>query len=146
MEMEQKKKKEILDSLNFWGKETLGKTLDIIFTDVDDESLTATMPVSPKVHQPYGILHGGASVALAETLGSCLSVLHVDTEKFAPVGTNINSNHLRSIRTGTVTGKATFIRKGNTLHVSQIEIRDEKGHLINHTTMTNSIIPHSKLN
>ncbi|ODS89689.1 PaaI family thioesterase [Chryseobacterium lacus] len=144
--MEQKKKKEILDRLNFWGKETLGKTLDIIFTDVDDESLTATMPVSPKVHQPYGILHGGASVALAETLGSCLSVLHVDTEKFAPVGTNINSNHLRSIRTGTVTGKATFIRKGNTLHVSQIEIRDEKGHLINHTTMTNSIIPHSKLN
>ena len=146
MEMEQEKKKEILDRLNFWGKETLGKTLDIIFTDVDDESLTATMPVSPKVHQPYGILHGGASVALAETLGSCLSVLHVDTEKFAPVGTNINSNHLRSIRTGTVTGKATFIRKGNTLHVSQIEIRDEKGHLINHTTMTNSIIPHSKLN
>ncbi len=144
--MEQKKKKEILDRLNFWGKETLGKTLHIIFTDVDDESLTATMPVSPKVHQPYGILHGGASVALAETLGSCLSVLHVDTEKFAPVGTNINSNHLRSIRTGTVTGKATFIRKGNTLHVSQIEIRDEKGHLINHTTMTNSIIPHSKLN
>ncbi len=144
--MEQEKKKEILDRLNFWGKETLGKTLDIIFTDVDDESLTATMPVSPKVHQPYGILHGGASVALAETLGSCLSVLHVDTEKFAPVGTNINSNHLRSIRTGTVTGKATFIRKGNTLHVSQIEIRDEKGHLINHTTMTNSIIPHSKLN
>ncbi len=146
MEMEQEKKKEILDRLNFWGKETLGKTLDIIFTDVDDESLTATMPVSPKVHQPYGILHGGASVALAETLGSCLSVLHVDTEKFAPVGTNINSNHLRSIRTGTVTGKATFIRKGNTLHVSQIEIRDEKGHLINHTTMTNSIIPHRKLN
>ena len=146
MEMEQEKKKEILDRLNFWGKETLGKTLDIIFTDVDDESLTATMPVCPKVHQPYGILHGGASVALAETLGSCLSVLHVDTEKFAPVGTNINSNHLRSIRTGTVTGKATFIRKGNTLHVSQIEIRDEKGHLINHTTMTNSIIPHSKLN
>lgn len=144
--MEKKKKKEILDRLNFWGKETLGKTLDIIFTDVDDESLTATMPVSSKVHQPYGILHGGASVALAETLGSCLSVLHVDTEKFVPVGTNINSNHLRSIRTGTVTGKATFIRKGNTLHVSQIEIRDEKGHLINHTTMTNSIIPHSKLN
>ncbi len=144
--MEQEKKKEILDRLNFWGNETLGKTLNIIFTDVDDDSLSATMPVSPKVHQPYGILHGGASVALAETLGSCLSVLHVDTEKFAPVGTNINSNHLRSIRTGTVTGKATFIRKGNTLHVSQIEIRDEKGNLINHTTMTNSIIPHSKLN
>lgn len=143
--MDENKKKEILDKLNHWGKETLGHTLDIIFTDVDDDSLTATMPVVPKVHQPYGILHGGASVALAETLGSCLSVLHVDVEKFAPVGTNINSNHLRAKREGMVTGKATFIRKGNTLHVSQIEIRDEKGHLINHTTMTNNIVPHSKL-
>ncbi len=143
--MEESKRKEILDRLNNWSQDNLGKTLNIKFTDVDDESLTAVMPVEPRVHQPYGILHGGASVALAETLGSCLSVLHVDMEKVAPVGTNINSNHLRAIRTGTVTGKATFIRKGNTVHVSQIEIRDAKGHLINHTTMTNNIIPHSKL-
>ncbi|MBA5246365.1 PaaI family thioesterase [Marnyiella aurantia] len=143
--MEESKRKEILDRLNNWSQDNLGKTLNIKFTDVDDESLTAEMPVEPRVHQPYGILHGGASVALAETLGSCLSVLHVDMEKVAPVGTNINSNHLRAIRTGTVTGKATFIRKGNTVHVSQIEIRDAKGHLINHTTMTNNIIPHSKL-
>ena len=143
--MDEARKKEILEKLNFWGDDNLGKTLGIIFTDVDDDSLTATMAVTPKVHQPYGILHGGASVSLAETLGSCLSVIHVDLEKFAPVGTNINSNHLRAIRSGTVTGKATFIRKGNTMHVSQIEIRDEKGNLINHTTMTNNIIPHSKL-
>ena len=143
--MEESKRKEILDRLNNWSQDNLGKTLNIKFTDVDDESLTAVMPVEPRAHQPYGILHGGASVALAETLGSCLSVLHVDMEKVAPVGTNINSNHLRAIRTGTVTGKATFIRKGNTVHVSQIEIRDAKGHLINHTTMTNNIIPHSKL-
>ena len=143
--MEESKRKEILDRLNNWSQDNLGKTLNIKFTDVDDESLTAVMPVEPRVHQPYGILHGGASVALAETLGSCLSVLHVDMEKVAPVGTNINSNHIRAIRTGTVTGKATFIRKGNTVHVSQIEIRDAKGHLINHTTMTNNIIPHSKL-
>lgn len=144
--MTDERKKEILDKLNNWSSETLGRTIGIIFTDVDDDMLQATMPVTPKVHQPYGILHGGASVALAETLGSCLSVLHVDTEKFAPVGTNINSNHLRAKREGVVTGTATFIRKGNTVHVSQIEIRDEKGHLINHTTMTNNIIPHSKLN
>lgn len=133
-------KEEILEKLNTWGDETLGKTLDIIFTDVTDDTLTATMPVGPKVHQPYGILHGGASCVLAETLGSSLSVLHVDTEKFAPVGTNINSNHLRSIKKGIVTGTARFIRKGNTMHVSEIEIRDEKGTLINHTTMTNNII------
>ena len=133
-------KAEILNRLNSWGGETLGKTLQIIFTDVTDDTLTATMPVTPKVHQPYGIMHGGASCVLAETLGSCLSVLHVDIEKFAPVGTNINSNHLRSKKDGIVTGTAKFIRKGKTMHVSEIEIRDEKGHLINHTTMTNNII------
>ena len=138
--MEDSKKNEILHRLNNWGGENLGKTLEIIFTDVTDESLTATMPVTPKVHQPFGILHGGASCVLAETLGSCLSVLHVDTEKVVPVGTNINSNHLRSKREGIVTGTARFIRKGNTMHVSEIEIRDEKGALINHTTMTNNII------
>jgi 1,4-dihydroxy-2-naphthoyl-CoA hydrolase len=134
-------KQQILEKLNNWGGETLGKTLEIIFTDVTENSLTATMPVTPKVHQPYGILHGGASCVLAETLGSCLSVLHVDIEKFAPVGTNINSNHLRSKKNGIVTGTAKFIRKGKTMHVSEIEIRDEKGELINHTTMTNNIIP-----
>lgn len=134
-------KEQILHQLNNWGSETLGKTLDIVFTDVTDETLTATMPVTPKVHQPYGILHGGASCVLAETLGSCLSVIHVDIEKFAPVGTNINSNHLRSKKEGMVTGTARFIRKGKTMHVSEIEIRDEKGELINHTTMTNNIIP-----
>jgi 1,4-dihydroxy-2-naphthoyl-CoA hydrolase len=143
--MEESKKKEILERLNNWRGETLGTLLEIKFTDVDDETLTATMPVTSKVHQPYGILHGGASCVLAETLGSCLSVIHVDLEKFAPVGTNINSNHLRSKRDGMVTGKASFIRKGNTMHVSQIEITDEKGNLINHTTMTNNIIPRSKL-
>lgn len=133
-------KEQILEKLNTWGGETLGKTLDIIFTDVTDDTLTATMPVTPKVHQPYGILHGGASCVLAETLGSTLSVLNVDTEKFAPVGTNINSNHLKSKKDGIVTGTARFIRKGKTMHVSEIEIRDEEGMLINHTTMTNNII------
>lgn len=134
-------KEQILEKLNTWGGETLGKTLEIVFTDVTDDSLTARMPVTAKVHQPYGILHGGASCVLAETLGSTLSVLNVDTEKFAPVGTNINSNHLRSIKEGFVIGTAKFIRKGRTMHVSEIEIRNEKGDLINHTTMTNNIIP-----
>ena len=143
--MNEEKKKEILHHLNNWNNENLGITLGIEFIDVDEGMLKATMPVTPKVHQPYGILHGGASCVLAETLGSSLSVINVDMEKFAPVGTNINSNHLRAKRNGMVTGTATFIRKGNTVHVSQIEIRDEKGNLINHTTMTNNIIPLSKL-
>lgn len=140
MDFSTENREAILHKLNTWGGETLARTLNIVFTEVTADSLSATMPVTPKVHQPYGILHGGASCVLAETLGSCLSVLHVDIEKFSPVGTNINSNHLRSKKSGTVTGTARFIRKGNTVHVSEIEIRDEKGELINHTTMTNNII------
>lgn len=137
--MDEAKKKEILDHLNNASKNTLGETLEIIYTDVSDDFLKATMPVNSRVHQPYGILHGGASCVLAETLGSCLSLINIDTSKVVPVGTNINSNHLRAKREGIVTGTATFIRKGNTMHVSQIEIRDEKGNLINHTTMTNNL-------
>ena len=140
-----KTKEEILDVLNNWGGETIAKNLEIKFIDVTEDSLTATMPVTPKVHQPYGILHGGASCVLAETLGSCLSYLNVDQELYYAVGTNINSNHLRSKRDGTVTGTATFIRKEKTMHVSEIKITDEKGHLINHTTMTNNIIPKNSL-
>lgn len=143
--MEEAKKIEILECLNKAAKNTLGETLDIVYTDAGDDFLTATMPVTPKVHQPYGIMHGGASCVLAETLGSCLSLINLDITKFVPVGTNINSNHLRAIREGIVTGTATFIRKGNTMHVSQIEIRDEKGNLINHTTMTNNIVPVGKV-
>lgn len=135
-------KEEILIFLNSWGKETLAKTIDIVFTDIDleKETLSATLPVQPKVHQPFGILHGGASCVLAETLGSCLSNIFIDNDKYYGVGTNINSNHLKSKKDGLVTGTARFIRKGKTMHVSEIEIRDEKGDLINHTTMTNNIL------
>lgn len=143
--MDESRKKEILENLNKASKNTLNETLEIVYTDVTENSLTATMPVNSRVHQPYGIMHGGASCVLAETLGSCLSLINVDTNKNVPVGTNLNSNHLRAIRKGMVIGTATFIRKGNTMHVSQIEIRDEKGNLINHTTMTNNIIPVGKV-
>lgn len=138
--MTDEKKQETLYYLNNWGEGMLAKNLGIIFSDLTDNSLSATMPVTEKVHQPFGIMHGGASCVLAETLGSCLSNVFIDTEKFYAVGTNINSNHLRSVRKGIVTGTARFIRKGNTMHVSEIEIRSEKGELINHTTMTNNVI------
>lgn len=137
-----KTKEEILEFINNWGDETFAKTLDIHFTDIDldNETLTATMPVSPKIHQPFGIMHGGASCVLAETMGSSLSNIFIDGSKYFGVGTNISSNHLRSKKEGMVTAVAKFIRKGKTMHVSEIEIRDEKGQLINHTTMTNTII------
>ncbi|MCW3159715.1 PaaI family thioesterase [Chryseobacterium oryctis] len=141
--MQGKTKEEILVFLNSWGGEiTLAKNLEIKFVDIDldNETLTATMPVQPKVHQPFGILHGGASCVLAETMGSSLSNIFIDGEKYYGVGTNINSNHLRSKKDGIVTAVARFIRKGKTMHVSEIEIRDEKSQLINHTTMTNNIL------
>ncbi len=137
-----KTKQEILEFINNWGEETFAKTLDIQFIDIDleNETLTATMPVSPKIHQPFGIMHGGASCVLAETMGSSLSNIFIDGSKYFGVGTNINSNHLRSKKDGIVTAVAKFIRKGKTMHVSEIEIRDEKGQMVNHTTMTNNIL------
>lgn len=137
-----KTKEEILEFINCWGGETFAKTLEIRFTDIDveNETLTATMPVLPRIHQPFGIMHGGASCVLAETMGSSLSNIFIDGEKYFGVGTNINTNHLRSKKDGTVTAVARFIRKGKTMHVSEIEIRDEKDTLISHTTMTNTII------
>jgi 1,4-dihydroxy-2-naphthoyl-CoA hydrolase len=138
--MTAQEKNETLDFLNNWGNGLLAKNLGIFFSELTDDSLSATMPVNENVHQPFGIMHGGASCVLAETLGSCLSNIFVDADKFYAVGTNINSNHLLSIRNGTVTGTAKFIRKGKTMHVSKIEIRNEKGDLINFTTMINNVI------
>ncbi|WBV61381.1 PaaI family thioesterase [Chryseobacterium camelliae] len=137
-----KTKEEILAFINNWGGETFAKTLEIRFTDIDldHETLTATMPVLPRIHQPFGIMHGGASCVLAETMGSSLSNIFIDGEKYYGVGTNINTNHLRSKKDGIVTAVARFIRKGKSMHVSEIEIRDEKGQLVSHTTMTNTII------
>jgi len=133
-------KEEKLHELNEWNKNTLLETLEIKFTDVGEDFLEATMPVNSRVHQPLGMLHGGASVALAESLGSCLSNIVIDREKYGAVGTNINSNHLKAKREGIVTGRAKLIRKGRTQHFTEIEIRDERGDLICHTTMTNVII------
>jgi 1,4-dihydroxy-2-naphthoyl-CoA hydrolase len=142
MYIKDKTKEEILEFINNWGEETFAKTLEIKFIDinVENETLTATMPVLPRIHQPFGIMHGGASCVLAETMGSSLSNIFIDGEKYFGVGTNINTNHLRSKKDGLVTAVARFIRKGKTMHVSEIEIRDEKEQLISHTTMTNAII------
>ncbi|WP_300675478.1 PaaI family thioesterase [Soonwooa sp.] len=138
--MDQATKEAKLKHLNEWCKHTILEVLDITFTDITEDSLTATMPVTWKVHQPMGLMHGGASCVLAESLGSTLSVSVLDLDKYYAVGTNINSNHLKSATKGIVTGTARFIRKGATLHYSEIEIRNEKGELLNHTTMTNIVI------
>ena len=87
---------EKLAQLNLWNKNTLMETLEIVFTDLGDDYLVGTMPVNSRVHQPLGLLHGGANIAFAESLGSCLSNILVAHEGKAAVGTNINSNHLKS--------------------------------------------------
>ena len=131
---------EKLALLNQWNKNTLMETLGIVFTELGDDYLVGTMPVNPRVHQPLGMLHGGASIAFAESLGSCLSNILVAQEGKAAVGTSINSNHLKSKTEGVVTGTAKIIRKGQTLHFLEIEIRDENGSLICHCTMSNMVI------
>lgn len=131
---------EKLAQLNQWNKNTLMETLGIVFTELSDDYLVGTMPVNPRVHQPLGMLHGGASIAFAESLGSCLSNILVAQEGKAAVGTSINSNHLKSKTEGVVTGTAKIIRKGQTLHFLEIEIRDENGSLICHCTMSNMVI------
>ena len=131
---------EKLALLNKWNKDTMMETLGIVFTDLGEDFLTGTMPVNSKVHQPLGMLHGGASIAFAESLGSCLSNILVAEEGKAAVGTNINSNHLKSKTEGMVTGTARIIRKGQTIHFLEIKIKDEKGSLICHSTMSNMVI------
>lgn len=131
---------EKLALLNQWSKNTLMETLEIAFTELGDDYLVGTMPVNSRVHQPLGMLHGGANIAFAESLGSCLSNVLVIPDGKAAVGTSINSNHLKSKTDGIVTGTAKIIRKGQTLHFLEIEITDENGSLLCHCTMTNMVI------
>lgn len=131
---------EKLALLNQWNKNTLMETLEIVFTELGDDYLVGTMPVNSRVHQPLGMLHGGANIAFAESLGSCLSNVLIIPDGKAAVGTSINSNHLKSKTDGIVTGTAKIIRKGQTLHFLEIEIRDENGSLLCHCTMTNMVI------
>ena len=113
-----------------WGKDTLGEHLGMQFTTIGENFLKATMPVDHRTRQPYGLLHGGASVALAETIGSVGSALIINTEKFFCVGLEINANHIRSVREGIVIATATPLHIGAQTHVWDIKIEDEKEHLV----------------
>ncbi len=133
--------KDILEKFQTMSKNTLIETLDIEFTEVGEDFLSAKMPVTPKVHQPFGLLHGGASIVLAETLGSTLSNIILKSDDFVAVGQHVDANHLRPKRDGMVFGHATVVRKGRTSHLIKIEIKDEEGRLICYTHLTNAIIP-----
>ncbi|MFI5171119.1 MAG: hotdog fold thioesterase [Chitinophagales bacterium] len=124
-------KKDIaLADIQHYGKNTMSEYIGIEFTEISDDQLTAKMPVDHRTNQPYGLLHGGASAVLAETLGSIASALVIDHEKFIALGIEINANHIRSARSGFVHGICRPVNLGNTLHVWEIKIIDDNNKLI----------------
>ncbi len=122
------------------SKDTMGDNLGIVFTGISKDTLIATMPVDKRTIQPLGLLHGGASVTLAETLGSVAAYLSVDSAKYYPVGVEINANHVRSVKTGKVTGTATAIHIGRSTHVWDIKIVDKADKLVCTSRITLAII------
>lgn len=118
-----------LDQLNGVARRTLVDHLGIRFTEVGDDFLCATMPVDERTHQPLGVLHGGASVALAETLASTAATCCVDTTRFVCLGQEINANHLRPLTSGLVTGTTRPYHIGARSQVWGIELRDPAGNL-----------------
>ena len=129
-----------LEQLNLLNKNNLGEHLGIVFTDLGDNYIKATMPVDHRTQQPYGLLHGGASVALAETLGSIASAMVIDTGKNICVGLDINANHVRGVRSGFVTGIAKHVHIGSSTHVWEIKIYDEQEKLVCISRLTVSIL------
>ena len=115
---------------------TLMETLGIVFIDIGDDFVTAKMPVTSKVYQPNGILHGGATAALAETVGSVASRYFINDDSVSVRGIEITTNHVRSISDGFVFAKATSIHMGRTMQIWQIKITDEKNNLISMAKLT----------
>ena len=130
-----------LARINGWSRGTMMETLDIRFTDFGDDWLRGTMPVDHRTQQPFGLLHGGASVVLAETLGSSAALLTLDIEKEVAVGLDINANHIRGVRGGIVTGTAKALHLGRTTQVWEIRIEEEQGKLVCLSRLTMAVIP-----
>ena len=130
-----------IDSVNELSQNTMLSAIGIEFTDLGEDYIKATMPVDHRTHQPMGLLHGGASAALAETLGSFASHLVVDSTKFNCVGLEINANHIRPKTEGTVTGIARPIHLGSKTHIWEIKIEDERGKLICISRLTMAVLP-----
>lgn len=126
------------------NENTLVSTLDITYEELTPDRVVCKMPVGPKTWQPYGILHGGASVALAETAASVGSAISINPETHYAVGLEINANHVKAKREGVVTATATPVHKGRTTMVWDIKITDEDGALICISRCTVAIVPHKK--
>jgi len=137
-------KNKILAVFNKKCKNTLMETLDIEFIDLGVDFLTAKMPVGPKVHQPYGQLHGGATAALAESVGSAASNFFIDNEHQFINGIQLSINHIKSMREGVVFATAKNIHKGRSTHLWEVIITDEDQQLIAVAKMTNIVLEKRK--
>ncbi|WP_394364869.1 PaaI family thioesterase [Polaribacter tangerinus] len=133
-------KSTILNAFNERSKNTLMETLDIEYIDVGDDFLTAKMPVTSKVHQPYGQLHGGATAALAESVGSAASNFFIHNERQFINGIQLSINHIKSMKEGIVFATAKNIHKGRTTHLWEVKVTDEEGNLISVAKMTNIVL------
>ena len=131
-----KNKEVILERCNLICKNTLMETLEIEFTDFTEDTLTAKMPVTSRVHQPDGLLHGGASVALAESVGSAASLVFMNAKGVNVRGIEISANHVKSIKSGFVYAKAKILHNGRTTQLWQIRIENEKEELISMVKLT----------
>ncbi|MFN3943257.1 MAG: PaaI family thioesterase [Flavobacterium sp.] len=130
----------LVDLCNQMSKNTLMETLQITYTAAGEGWLQATMPVNSRVHQPMGLLHGGAMVALAESVGSAASVSRINPKGQEVRGIEIAANHLKSVREGVVTATAKIIHQGKSLHLWEIRIENEKGELVSLCKLTNMIL------
>jgi 1,4-dihydroxy-2-naphthoyl-CoA hydrolase len=134
-------KDKILKVCNESSKNTLMQTLDIEYVDIGENFLVGKMPVTHKVHQPDGILHGGAMVALAESVGSMASYIFLDAQKFFIRGIEISANHIKSMKEGEVFAKATVMHKGKTTQLWDIKLTDAEDNLISICKLTTIALP-----
>ncbi|ALM07240.1 thioesterase [Sediminicola sp. YIK13] len=134
-------KEKILRICNENSKNTLMETLQIEYVDVGENFLVGKMPVTPKVHQPDGVLHGGAMVALAESVGSAASYIFLNAQEFFVRGIEISANHVKSIKEGDVFAKAVLMHKGRTTQVWDIKITDKDDKLISLCKLTTLALP-----
>ena len=130
-----------LDRINAWNHGSLVEHLGMCVTEVGEDYVRGTMPVDARTKQPFGLLHGGASVALAESLGSLAGNLCLETSEMA-VGLDINANHVRAVTEGVVTGTARALHVGRATQVWEIRIEDERGKLVCISRLTIAVVPH----
>ncbi|WP_298500081.1 PaaI family thioesterase [uncultured Algibacter sp.] len=134
-------KKDVLEQAKIACKNTLMETLQIEMIDFGEDFLVARMPVNSRVHQPDGVLHGGATAALAESVGSFASHIFIDTDTFFVRGIEITANHLKSVKDGFVYAKATFLHKGKTTQLLDIRVTDEADNLISICKLSTISLP-----